>query len=240
MREPSRDDSIDDLLVQVEQLWREQADKESVVDLISRHPEFAEEMQEFFTDLVESDDPVDAELQRAEESVHQWLLTRGIDQALAATAQLRQQVTSTTTRRVSTDCRPEATEAGPVHGQQVGQALRDPWLAFLGERLNRKKTELAMSLPNVTLEFLSLVSRYPSMVPEQVKNALSRSVQEHLGVPAKESLERLSGPDVVLKRAASRREPSGGPPKSFEQLLERAALPPAANAFWRECARKGD
>jgi hypothetical protein len=240
MREPSRDESLDTLLVRIEQLWREHADKESVHDLIRLHPEFSGELRDFYADLVGSDDAVGAEVQAADESVYQWLRTSGIDEALAAAAQLRRQVASPTTRGASTEGRHGSSEGRGAQSQDDTETQSQPWLAFLGKRLGRKKADLAASLPNVTLEFLSLVSRHPRLVPDQVKNALSRSVQEHLGVPAEESLEHLSGPDIVLRRAASRREPGGGPPETFEQLLERAALGPAAKAFWRERAQRLD
>jgi hypothetical protein len=235
--EPSRDDVLDNLLIRVEQLWRD-SDKSGLDDLIRRHPEFSAEMQEFFADLAESDDPVDGDFQEAEENIYHWLRTRGIDEALSTAARLRREVTSPTTWRSNRG--PEAGEEPPGQEGQSGQVRREPWLAFLGQRLGRKKTELAASLPNVTLEFLSLVSRYPHLVPDRVKDALSRSVQEHFGVPAEESLQHLSGAGVVLKRAASRRGPGGGPPESFEQLLERGALGPAAKLFWRECAQRQD
>jgi len=235
MNQPLQDDLIDDLLIRVEQLWRD-SDKSGLDDFIRRHPKFSAEMQEFLADLAESDDPVDADLQEAEESVYQWFCTRGIDEALSVAARLRREATSSTKwgSNRSPDAKPASQE------RQATQVSREPWLAFLGQRLGRKKTALAASLPNVTLEFLSLVSRYPSLVPDQVKDVLSRSVQEHLGVPAEESLQHLSGADVVLKRAASRRGPGGFPPESFEQLLERGALEPSAKLFWLECAQSRD
>jgi len=231
-----RDNMLDDLLIRVEQLWRD-SDKSGLDDLIRHHPEFSAEMQEFLADLAESDDPVDADFQEAEESVSQWFYTRGIDEALSKAARLRWEATPSTTW--GSTCSPDADRPSSQE-RQAGEASREPWLAFLGQRLGRKKTELAASLPNVTLEFLSLVSRYPRLVPDQVKDVLSRSVQEHFGMPAEESLQHLSGPAVVLKRAASRRGPGVGPPESFAQLLERSALEPAAKLFWRECAQSRD
>jgi hypothetical protein len=231
-----RDELLDDLLIRVEQLWRD-SEKSGLDDLIRRHPEFSAEIQEFVADLAESDGPVDADFQEAEESVFQWFYTRGIDEALSTAARLRWEATPSTTW--GSVCSPDA-DGSASKERQASHASREPWLVFLGQRLGRKKTELAASLPNVTLEFLSLVSRYPSLVPDQVKDVLSRSVQEHLGVPAEESLQHLSGADVVLKRAASRRGPGGGPPESFEQLLERGALEPAAKLFWRDCAQSRD
>lgn len=233
MRAPSRDDLLDELLIQVDRLWRDHADKGKVDDFIHCHPEFSAEIQEFVADLVESDDPVDAEFQNAEDGVYQWLRTRGVDEALAAAARVRRQLTPPTTQGSNAD-------RGAAERDQVHQSSSEPWLTFLGRRLGRKKTELAASLPNVTLEFLILVSRYPHLVPNRVKGMLSRSVQERFGVPAEESLEHLLGPKVVLKRAASRRGPGGGPPESFDQLLERGALDRAATLFWRECAQGQD
>jgi|SRR6185369_13192788 len=102
---------------------------------------------------------------------------------------------------------------------------------LLKNRLNRRLPELAAALPNVTPEFIVLVSRHPNLLPVQARVTLAASVEEHLQVSATESMRYLEDQSAIT-RAASRAGPFVPEPTSFTELLDRAALSPEQRAFW--------
>lgn len=235
--ESPNQDLLQQLLEQIERAWFDRRDRNVVTELTRKHPEFQAELQEFFEDLSvepETAENADPEIIEAEGRVYEWLQSRGIDEALAVASALRQQTTSTCESNPSTPVAGRHEQRSP--DQKSGERSPETWLMFLRRRIGRKVTEIAALLPNVNLEFLSLVSRYLSIIPDRVKITLAQSVQERFGLPAEQSLECLFAPTPLAKRGASRRLPSDRDPTSFEEVLERAALSPTEKDFWRRCS----
>jgi hypothetical protein len=200
-----------------------------VYHLAQEYPAVRDELYEFFEDLVLGDgDEVSADVADAEERVAQWIQSSGLDIA-AATARHERLHTSatTTTRRHGVD---EPMEH-PTPNQRQAPATAT-WIAFLHQKVDCALTDLAKALPNVTVEYLVLVSRHPDKVPRTVCTKLATFVETRWHVPADESLKYLSTSHNRVVRAASRSSPFAREPETFEELLNRAALSQEQKDFW--------
>ena len=102
---------------------------------------------------------------------------------------------------------------------------------FLRQRMGKKLPDLAQSLPNMSTEFLVLISRHPGLLPERVKQAFARLVEEHCQIPTTEFFIYLTGEPQIL-RAALRSQPFENEPASFQELLDRANLDVDQKTFW--------
>jgi len=228
-------EGLTELLAQVERAWLDHHDRTFVYSLTNEHPEFRDELIEFFEDLVlGSERQTDQGMLEVEERVHQWLQSSGLDIAKAAAAQewamrvTSDQTSSPTETSIDTDAAVEKVVAG--------QGKTETFLVFLRRRLRQTLPELAKSLPNVTTEFLVLVSRHPNLVPGQVKQTFAQSVEERWRIPMKETFVYLAGEPRIL-RAASRSQPFENEPSSFQELLERANLKAEQKAFWLKLSK---
>jgi hypothetical protein len=219
-------DVLESMLIQIERAWFDRGDRGEVERLIAEHPELAEELHEF-SQLLEPDEigMVEPRLAKAEESLHDWLLNDGIVEALSAAAAARREPTATTVSDPAGDGREKSDNPNRT-------VNTESWMTILHHRTGCQRTEIASRLPNVTLEFLSLVSRHPDLIPYPVKATLAESVQKCFGVPAEESLDCLSDAPLLMKRAASRRAPVERAPVSFDEILDRAEFDDSVRAFW--------
>jgi|SRR5882724_7077537 len=230
MKDTANIEFLIDLLGQVERAWLDRHDRMFVYKLSDKYPEFRDELLEFFEDLVlGSEKQTDRGLLEVEERVHQWLHSTGLDLAKKAASQAwAARVTSdqaTPASTISADTR------NPSEQKGTGGGKTETWLSFLRRRIGEKVPELAKSLPNVTTEYLVLVSRHPNVVPERVKRAFAQYVEERWSIPAEESFLYLTSEPRTL-RAASRSQPFEAEPSSFQELLERAMLDAEQKAFW--------
>ena len=219
-------DVLESMLIQIERAWFDRGDRGEVERLIAEYPELAEELREF-SQLLEPDeiDMVEPTFLKAEDSLRDWLLNAGIEKALSSSAAARRKPTVTTISDPAGD--------GGEKGNASNQAVTtESWMTFLYHRTGCQRTEIASRLPNVTLEFLSLVSQYPGVIPYPVKATLAESAETCFGISAEESLDWLSRAPTLTKRAASRRTPVGRAPESFDEILERAEFDDSARTFW--------
>lgn len=97
MGDTSRKESLDDLLVAIDHAWHDPGSRPQIDALIRQHPEWAEEATEFLAALERMDEPEDEEWREAHDRLHDWLLSTGIDQALAEAARLAQATPTRTT-----------------------------------------------------------------------------------------------------------------------------------------------
>lgn len=218
-------DLLGQLLGQIERAWIDRRDRMLVYELGERHPELRDHLYEFFEDLVLGPtNEVNAEIEAAENRVHKWLQSSGIEIAKAAAAQ--EWAMRVTNHPTSSPAAPSSDEITLENGNKPST-----FLVFLRRRVGKKLPELAASLPNMTTEFLVLVSRHPSLLPKQVKQELAKFVEERWRIATKESFTYLAGEPQVL-RAASRSQPFENEPTSFQELLERANLNTEQKTFW--------
>jgi hypothetical protein len=228
-------DLLESLLAQIERAWFDRGERVNVEQLISEHPDLANELREFSRALFESDDAggVEPVFLQAEKVVHDWLQNTGINEALIAAAAARRE----SNRTDATDVPRAAGGKLDSSSEPLGKPLPEPWIKFLHHRTGRQRAEIVSLLPNVTLEFLALVSRYPQVIPHPVKATLADSVEKCFGIPIEESLECLSAASLPMKRAASRRTPVDRAPETFEEVLDRAAFDKTLRAFWASRGR---
>lgn len=228
--ESNTGDALTSLLAEIERAWLDRGERPAIERLVREYPDFETDLREFSSCLFDSSDTeAEPEFLRAESNVSHWLLHGGIAEVLSEAATARRQTTTTSVQREIQDTDNRGAEPAKASDQQQS----DSWITFLYRRSGCQRSEIAATLPNVTLEFLVLVSRYPDVIPFAVKAKLAESAQQSLGVPADESLQCLSGNTSPMRRAASRSRPADRPPQTFEDILERAAFDDAARAFWR-------
>jgi hypothetical protein len=228
-------DQLAELFGQIERAWVDHRDRRVVQDLSERHPEFREELREFFADLVLGPDGPSEKIAKADERISQWLSTSGFEIASAALVRARSTPQTTRTTLPSKDPSHQGEASGSV--DQEKPILYCPleqknWLFFLRKRTKQSLPCLVSELTNVTTEYLILVSRHPNVVPINVKTRIAEEIERAWGVPVHESFECLSdNPNLV--RAASRSEPFANNPKSFKELLDRTSLNDKQKDYWQ-------
>jgi hypothetical protein len=227
-------DLLAGLCAQIERAWIDHHDRKLVYQLSELHPELSEELHEFFEDLVLGpvDDPT-GEFTNAEQNISQWLQNFGLELATAGARGTTSSATSTSVHSETSDspAHNSATDAPALRRRCEDQANAKNWIAFLRQTTRQTLPELARHLPNVTTEYLVLVSRHPDVVPMTVKRHIATSVQTAFGVNIHESLVYLSD-QPRISRAASRDRPFEKEPKTFEEILDRACFNPDQRSFW--------
>ena len=82
------DDLLTELFGQIERAWIDHHDRMLVYELSEKHPEFRDQLYEFFEDLVLGpSNQFNREIEEAEDRVHKWLQSSGIEIAKAAAVQ---------------------------------------------------------------------------------------------------------------------------------------------------------
>src|SRR5271166_6472657 len=81
----THDNVLNDLLAQIDRAWMDHKDRAIVDRLSKEHPEFGEDLHDFFADLIlGSDEQLDRDRSTAEDNVHAWVVRSGLDIARAA------------------------------------------------------------------------------------------------------------------------------------------------------------
>ena len=230
MKGDSNHELLSNLCSQIERAWVDDHNRLLVYELGLKHPEFRDELYEFFEDLVLGPGTATIEIEEAEDRVDQWLQASSLEiLRTAAAKELAMRVTTGATSSAVSDNN-ETTVEEKVAGKNENFQL------FLRRRLHQKLVDLVVSWPNVTTEYLVLVSRHTALVPERVKETIARYVEERWQIPIRESLKYLDAEQTVL-RAASRKQSFEKEPSDFQELLERAALSAEQKSFWLKLMR---
>lgn len=221
------DPLLEALCGEIEIAWRDEGDDSRVDQLAAAHPELSEELYDFLADLIE------VELARGEHDaaseefgsfVRHWLENGGYD---AARSFARNEMASSSS--ITSDPAPPSSTSAeilPFVGMlrsKTGLATRD-----VAERIGRD---------DVSVEFLTLVSRYPTVVPtavcdELIQRVIPLGVTEH---EARSSLRRATTQLAALRQGEFPTEEM-----SFELLLKRANLRAKAKKYWIALALKGE
>jgi hypothetical protein len=230
MKGDSNQELLSNLCSQIERAWVDDHNRLLVYELGQKHPEFRDELYEFFEDIVLGPGTATIEIEEAEDRVDQWLQASSLEiLRTAAAKELAMRVTTGATSSAVSDNN-ETTVEEKVAGKNENFQL------FLRRRLHQKLVDLVVSWPNVTTEYLVLVSRHTALVPERVKETIARYVEERWQIPIRESLKYLDAEQTVL-RAASRKQSFEKEPSDFQELLERAALSAEQKSFWLKLMR---
>lgn len=228
MKGDSNQELLSKLCSQIERAWVDDHNRLLVYELGQKHPEFRDELYEFFEDLVLGPGTATIEIEEAEDRVDQWLQGSSLEILRTASAKewAMRVTTGATSPVVSDDNEMTVTEE-----KVAGKNENENFQLFLRRRLHQKLVDLVVSWPNVTTEYLVLVSRHTALVPERVKETIARYVEERWQIPIRESLNYLDAEQTVL-RAASRKQPFEKEPSDFQELLERAGLSAEQKSFW--------
>jgi len=230
MKGDSNHELLSNLCSQIERAWVDDHNRLLVYELGQKHPEFRDDLYEFFEDLVLGPDTATIEIEEAEDRVDQWLQASSLEiLRTAAAKELAMRVTTGATSSAVSDNN-ETTVEEKVAGKNENFQL------FLRRRLHKKLVDLVVSWPNITTEYLVLVSRHTDLVPERVKETIARYVEERWQIPIRESLKYLDAEQTVL-RAASRKQSFEKEPSDFQELLERAGLSADQKSFWLKLMR---
>jgi len=230
MKGDSNQELLSNLCSQIERAWADDHNRLLVHELGQKHPEFRDELYDFFEDLVLGPGTATIEIEEAEDRVDQWLQASSLEiLRTAAAKELAMRVTTGATSSAVSDNN-ETTVEEKVAGKNENFQL------FLRRRLHQKLVDLVVSWPNVTTEYLVLISRHTALVPERVKETIARYVEERWQIPIRESLKYLDAEQTVL-RAASRKQSFEMEPSDFQELLERAALSAEQKSFWLKLMR---
>jgi hypothetical protein len=228
MKGDSNHELLSNLCSQIERAWFDDHNRLLVYELGHKHPEFRDELYEFFEDLVLGPDTATIETEEAEDRVDQWLQAFSLEilRTAAAKEWAMRVTTGATSSAVSDNNETTVTEE-----KVAGKNENENFQLFLRRRLHQRLVDLVVSWPNVTTEYLVLVSRHTALVPERVKETIARYVEERWQIPIRESLIYLDAEQTVL-RAASRKQPFEKEPSDFQELLERAGLSAEQKSFW--------
>ena len=228
MKGDSNHELLSNLCSQIERAWVDDHNRLLVYELGQKHPEFRDELYEFFEDLVLGPGTATIEIEEAEDRVDLWLQASSLEilRTAAAKEWAMRVSTGATSSAVSDNNETTVTEE-----KVAGKNENENFQLFLRRRLHQKLVDLVVSWPNVTTEYLVLVSRHTALVPERVKETIARYVEERWQIPIRESLIYLDAEQTVL-RAASRKQPFEKDPSDFQELLERAGLSAEQKSFW--------
>ncbi len=217
---------------QIERAWFDDHNRLLVYELVQKYPQFQDELYEFFEDLVLGPGIPTPAVEEAEERVNQWLQSSSLEIARTAAAEdWSRRITAGAKSSTVTDTVSNANEIAVTDNKPRTKNESESFQVFLRKRLKQRLVDLAESLPNVTTEYLVLISRHPGLLPEKVKQTLARYVEERWQVPIRESLTYLTGNPTAL-RAASRLQPYEKEPSNFQELLERAGMSTEQKSFW--------
>lgn len=224
-------DLLSQLFARIERAWFDDHDRTLVHRLSEQHPEFREQLYEFFEDIVvEPERQPSPEISEAEKRVSEWLLSSGLDMGIGAAAQWR---SSTTTSTDETGAAPlsQTEHSTSDKSRSTPNKTTENWLIFLRRRTKQTVPCLTSELQHVTTEYLILISRHPNVVPMRVKTQIAQDVERAWRIPVQESLDCLVG-QPRERRAASRSRPFEKEPSTFEEILDRSALTPEQKAYW--------
>jgi hypothetical protein len=208
-------DDLQPLLEHLEEAWNATRDAHLVDRLAADQPARAQEIYEFFVDLVEAEldrDRKRPEFARSDERTRQWLLDEGFRAAAAAKAA---SASSSVT-----------TSAAPLMSGNIR-----PMLGLLKEETGEGVDALARAL-DVTPDFLVDISDHADVVPIQARIELAGRIERARGIDRSRTMAALTVPGRQLQRAASRDRPYVADVPTFAELVERSSLDHSRKQEW--------
>jgi len=208
-------DTVRLLLEQLEATWYMSRDSRLVDRLAADHPAHAEELYEFFADLVQAEldrDRPRPEFAAADERARRWLESGGFQAAAAAKAAAASSSNATNAGS------PTSTTARPL-------------LRLLRDETGESVGSLASAL-QLTSDFLVEISEHADVVPMAARLEIARRIEGAHGIDCARSLEALQVPGRQFQRAASRDRPYSSHVPTFEELVQRSSLDAARKQEW--------
>lgn len=221
----TRKDDTEDLLPrlweEIERAWNTRRDHEVVHRLAAKYPDLAEDLYEFFADVVEAGDDLGRlrpEYADRDRKVREYLQREGYERAVAAAL---------------ADSSPASTPT-PAAGSG-GATLTPPKAAPLLAMLRRETGESVHSLARdlgITAAFLVVVSENGSRLPAKARNELVRRVRKTHVLNEDDLLASFSVAPRSMQRAASRTKAFGSKGATYAALVKASDLDPAQKTFW--------
>jgi hypothetical protein len=230
----------EDLLAEVEAAWIGRRDATVVDQLAALHPEYAEDLYEFFADLffAERRDEIPAEVEnQLGESLEHWFEEKGQHIAREA-AEAARSANPTTPPAVPTAQEAvEPADPAPAATEGARESAR-PYLVLVEDRTGLETAEIAEKLgDDCTAELLLFTQRYPELYPPPVRREFASRTQRLFGIPAEQVLQSFEY-QPELRIAASRSKGYSSPPATWEDLLLRVGLTPEKQRSWADLAKE--
>jgi len=136
-------------------------------------------------------------------------------------------------RQVMSNLQPllQASDTAPETKREVSR----PLLVALREHTQLAPSAIAEAM-EVPVTFLSVLSRYPSAVPEPWRQEVANRAERQFNMAPHIVLDAFAAP-LPYELAASRDTPyASDAVRGYEDLLERSGLRPEAKLFWQALA----
>jgi len=223
MEESTKANLLARLMDEIERAWNARRDHEIVHRLASSHPALAEELYEFFTDVVEAADDLDRdrpEFAASGRRIREWLEREGYSRAAAAASAAET---------------PTTTPATPPQARQVAERVAGgPPITFLG-LLRQATGESVKSLADaldITPDFLVVLSENGPFLPSKARMELIRRAHTARGIDEKLLLSTLTAAAQPIQKAASRLKKYVSNAVTYADLVNSSKLDDARKRYW--------
>jgi len=223
MEETTRATLLARLMEEIERAWNTLRDTEVVHRLATANPTLAEELYEFFADVVEAEDDLDRdrpELAASSRRIREWLEREGYSKAAAAASAAE---TPTTTPATPPPARHVA--------EGVASTVKLTFLGVLRQATGENVTSLADAL-DITPDFLVVLSDNAAVLPSKVRTELVRRAHKARGISQRVLLAAFSAAPTPLQKAASRSKTYASRPVTYADVVNSSKLDNTRKRYW--------
>lgn len=228
MPNANAEDRLQQLMMELELAWTSTREDRLVDKLAAKYPEYAEELYEFFADLVEAELDLDQprpELAAADARVRAWLEREGHRQVEAA-------------RRASATGQTPTPTPGPMSAPVPTEPARPggpgpprPFVGLLRSVTGQNISALAVAL-DVTPGFLLDVSEHGDVLSEAARVEFADRAERTLHVDRRQSIAALRMSGREFQKAASRGKPYQARQVTYPELVRRSDLAAEQKQYW--------
>jgi hypothetical protein len=222
MEETTKATLLARLMEEIERAWNTRRDTDVVHRLATANPTLAEDLYEFFADVVEAVDDLDRdrpEFAASSRRIREWLEREGYRKATAAAAAAE---TSTTT------------PATPGLARYVAEGVAGGHVTFLGclkQATGEKINSLAAAL-DITPDFLVVLSDNATVLPPKVRMELVLRAHKARGIDEGLLLSTFAAVAEPIQKAASRLKKYAPKAVTYADLVNSSKLDSARKRYW--------
>lgn len=230
-------DLLPRLREEIERAWNARRDYDVVHRLAEEHRSLADELYDFFADMIEAETELGRErpeLAAMDDRVREFLNREGYQRA--AEAKIAATNTGGTAAAAGTDPvgtlpMQKAAERGQESFKARPEVKPTTFLALLRQATGESVEALASAL-DITPTFLVLVSENGSSLPPRAQEELARRAARALKLNERALIESFSVAPQALKQAASRPKAFSRERPSFAQLVKSSDLDAKRRVYW--------
>jgi hypothetical protein len=219
MMDAQMNELLAQLELEIEEGWNTAHDDLMVDRLAREHPLLANELYEFFADIVAMSlepDRERPELAAADERTRAWLKREGF-------------------RRIANAHMASKTEAPTPTPMQSAPQPKSV-VAFLKDQSGQRMMGLATGL-GVDAGFLTDISDHIDVVPERPRLELAGRANRAWGIKQADTLQAFAtAATAPVKRAASRSTPFAAVTTTYKEMVERSKLSDEDKRYWLSLA----